>query len=212
MPSNPIRQACRNRSGPISPCSKSLRNMPSTRRANSRAKLIAHRQRQPPKILAVTHQDVEGVNLDLMIVHPVVQPVEIRNAVDAEQHRFAIDHERAVPVSQRGLGDQREAAAPVVAVPCPQPNAVALALNDQTVAVMFDVVEPVRASRNRRATCRDARFKRGFGIACGLGYSALAELRYPHLDRHKVVHSIDGELPSRLGLDGCECNDAQRAA
>jgi len=36
----------------------------------------------------------------------------------------------------------------------------------------------------------------GMRVACGRGYSALAELRYPHLDRHKVVHSIDGELPS----------------
>ena len=36
----------------------------------------------------------------------------------------------------------------------------------------------------------------GMRVACGPGYSALAELRYPHLDRHNVVHSINGELPS----------------
>ena len=39
MPSSPIRQAWRNRSRPISPCSKSLRKIPSTRRASSRERL-----------------------------------------------------------------------------------------------------------------------------------------------------------------------------
>ena len=42
-PSRPIRQACRNRSGPISPCSKSARKMPLTRLAKSRASLFLRR-------------------------------------------------------------------------------------------------------------------------------------------------------------------------
>ena len=80
----------------------------------------------------------------------------------------------------------------------PQPHAVAIALDDQAIAVVLDLVNPVRPVRNRRATCRDAGSNADLGmrVACGPGYSALAELRYPHLDRHKVVHSIDGELPS----------------
>ena len=52
---------------------------------------LAHRQRQPPEILAVADQDIEGVEFDLMIVLPAVQPVEIRSAIDAEQHCLAID-------------------------------------------------------------------------------------------------------------------------
>src|SRR4029077_12399677 len=39
-PSEPNSQALRNRSGPFSPCSKSLTKMPSGRRANSRARLL----------------------------------------------------------------------------------------------------------------------------------------------------------------------------
>jgi hypothetical protein len=60
-----------------------------------------------------------------------MQAVEIRNAVDAEQHAFTIDHERAVPVSKRSLGDQRIAIAPVVAVAGEQVRVFTVALNDQ---------------------------------------------------------------------------------
>ena len=42
-PSKPKLQAARNRSAPISPCSKSLTKMPSGRRANSRARLVLRR-------------------------------------------------------------------------------------------------------------------------------------------------------------------------
>ena len=45
-----------------------------------------------------------------------MQAVEIGAAVDAEQHGLAIDHEGGVAVTERGLGDQREAIAPVVAI------------------------------------------------------------------------------------------------
>ena len=71
------------------------------------------------EILAVADQDIEGVELDLMIVLRAMQAVEIRHAVDAEQHGLAIDHERAVAVAQRGLDDQRKPIAPVVAIPGP---------------------------------------------------------------------------------------------
>jgi hypothetical protein len=37
---------------------------------------LAHRQRQPPEILAVADQDIEGVEFDLMIVLPAVQPLK----------------------------------------------------------------------------------------------------------------------------------------
>ena len=49
---------------------------------------------QPPEILAVADQDIEGVEFDLMIVLPAVQPVKIRSAIDAEKYCLAIDHER----------------------------------------------------------------------------------------------------------------------
>ena len=46
------------------------------------------------KLLAVAHQHIEGVELDLVIVPARTQPVEIPATVDAKQHGFAIDYER----------------------------------------------------------------------------------------------------------------------
>ena len=68
------------------------------------------------KILAIAHQNVEGVGLYLVVVPARMQAVEIRSPIDAEQYGLAIEDERAVAVAQRSLGDQREAIAPVVAV------------------------------------------------------------------------------------------------
>jgi hypothetical protein len=100
MPSRPGRQACR--SGPISPCSKSDRKLPSTRRVSSRARFALRIDSGSLRRSSPSLTDVEGVELDLMIVLPTVQPVEIRSAIDAEQHSFAIDHKRAAPVAERG--------------------------------------------------------------------------------------------------------------
>ena len=50
-----------------------------------------------------------------------MQPVEVGHAVDAEQHRLAIDHERVRAVLQCGLGDQGITISPVVAVAGEQP-------------------------------------------------------------------------------------------
>jgi hypothetical protein len=77
--------------------------MPSTRRASSRERLALHAERQLADILAVARQD----QLDFVIVLAAVQAVEIGDAVDTEQHRLAIDDERAGAVLQRGFDDQR---------------------------------------------------------------------------------------------------------
>jgi hypothetical protein len=47
---------------------------------------LAHAERQPAHVLAVTHEDVEGVKLDLMIVPAAVQAIEVAAPVDAKQH------------------------------------------------------------------------------------------------------------------------------
>jgi hypothetical protein len=78
--------------------------------------------------------------LHFVIVPARVQAVEIRYAVDAEQHRLAVDDERSVAIAQRGLGDERIPARPVVAVAGEQPHALALALDDQPIAVVLDFV------------------------------------------------------------------------
>ena len=56
-----------------------------------------------------------------------MQSVEVRPAVDAEQHGLTVEDERAVPVAQGGLGDSPKPAAPVVAVAGPQPHTLAVA-------------------------------------------------------------------------------------
>ena len=54
---------------------------------------LAHIQGKLAEILAVAHQHVEGVELDLVIVLAAVQAIEIRSAVDTQQHHLAVDHE-----------------------------------------------------------------------------------------------------------------------
>ena len=54
---------------------------------------LAHAQGKLAQILAVAHQHIERLELDLGIVPARVQPVEIGPPVNAKQHRFAVDHE-----------------------------------------------------------------------------------------------------------------------
>ena len=91
-----------------------------------------------------------------------VQAVEIGPAVDAEQHGLAVDHERAVAVAQRGLDDQRKAIGPVVAVAGEQPHALAVALDDQAVAVVLDLVDPLRPVREPSAPRSECRVQTQF--------------------------------------------------
>ena len=58
--------------------------------------------------------------------------------------------------------DQRIPIAPVVAVAGPQPHALAVALNDQAIAVVLDFVDPLGAVGNLGAAGRNAGFERIF--------------------------------------------------
>jgi hypothetical protein len=42
-------------------------------------------------------QDVEGAKLDLIVMLAGVQRVEVRDAIDAEDHGFAVEHEQPLP-------------------------------------------------------------------------------------------------------------------
>jgi hypothetical protein len=86
-------------------------------------------QRQLAQVRALERQDAEGV--ELVIMPARVQSVEIRYAIDAKQHRLAIDDERGGPVPLRGLNGQRVSVAPIRAAARKQANALALALDDQ---------------------------------------------------------------------------------
>jgi hypothetical protein len=60
-------------------------------------------------------QAIEGEELHVVIVFARVQAIEIRSAVDAEQHGFAVDHEGRIAVAQRGFRDLRISIRSVVA-------------------------------------------------------------------------------------------------
>jgi hypothetical protein len=88
-------------------------------------------------------------------------PEQVRtDAGAAQQHRLAIDHERRVPIAQRSLDDQWVSPAPVVATAGEQTNAFALALNNQPVAVVLDLVNPFRSVGDFRRLGRNARLER----------------------------------------------------
>jgi hypothetical protein len=89
------------------------------------------------QILAVERQDVEGVKLHFVFMPAAVQRVEVGNAVDAEHHGFAIDHELLESIFQCHLNDPRIAAGPVVAASGDQAHAVAVALSAEAIAVIL---------------------------------------------------------------------------
>jgi len=66
--------------------------MLSTRRASSRAR-FALRIDSQAEILAVAHEDIEGLELDIVIVPAGMQRAEIGVACDAENNRFVVEHE-----------------------------------------------------------------------------------------------------------------------
>ena len=106
---------------------------------------LAHAERQLADVLAFADQEIEGVKPDLVVILSRVQAVEIRNAVVAEQHGLAVDHERTA--RPRRLAETGRS----MAVAGPQPHAIALALDDQAVAVVLDLVKPVRAGGDFRS-------------------------------------------------------------
>ena len=110
---------------------------------------LAHRQRQLAQIVAVADQHVEGIELHFVIVLAAeCSPLKSETAIDAEQHRLAIDHERSSCDCAARLRDQRKPIGPVMAVAGEQPHALAVALDDQAIAVVLDFVDPVRPVGN----------------------------------------------------------------
>jgi hypothetical protein len=85
-----------------------------------------------------------------------IQHLKVGDAVDAQHHRLAVDHEALASVLERGFHDPGIAPRPVMAVPGKQPNAVAITVNDQAEAVVFDFVNPFRRRRDRLPAGRDA--------------------------------------------------------
>lgn len=75
--------------------------------------------------------------MDLVVGLAGMHSVEIADAVYAEPHRLPVKDELLLAYLKRALCDQRIACAPVMAITGEQPHPVAVALNDQAVAVML---------------------------------------------------------------------------
>ena len=126
--------------------------------------VLSQVQRQWPEIVARVHQHIKGVELHFVIKLPAVEAIEVGDAVDAEQHGFAVQGEGVGPVAQRGLDNARVPVAPVIAVAGPQPYGLALPLNDQAVAIVFDLMKPLRPVEDLGPARRNAGANAGLRI------------------------------------------------
>jgi hypothetical protein len=153
MPSSPKSQAFLNRSG-LALFKGSQEDASRPARQQPGQVGLAHRERQLAQVVAVQRKTVEGVELDLTVMLPGMQTIEVGNSVDPKQHRLAIDDERAGAVLQGGL--KRITIGPVVTVAGEQPDPLSVALHDQAVAVLLDLVNPIRTGRNLGRAGRDA--------------------------------------------------------
>jgi hypothetical protein len=61
--------------------------------------VLAQMQWKLAEVLTVVHEDVEGVEPDLIVMLSGVQTVEIRDAVNTEQHSLAVEDERTTPIT-----------------------------------------------------------------------------------------------------------------
>jgi hypothetical protein len=77
-----------------------------------------------------------------------MQRVEIGITVNAQDDRLAIDDELLLAVLQRSFNDPGEALCPVVSASGNQRHPIAVALNTQAIAIVFDFVDPVGAGGN----------------------------------------------------------------
>ena len=117
--------------------------MPSGRRPRSRARLVfAQAQGEGTQILAIERQDVEGAELDFVIVLARVQRIEVGDAVDAEDDSLAVDDKLLDPVLKCRFHDPWISTGPVVPVAGDRAHTIALALHPDAVAVVFDFVKP----------------------------------------------------------------------
>src|SRR5581483_6156927 len=106
---------------------------------------LAHAKRQLPEIVAILDEHVECAELDLVIVLAAVERIEICDAIDAQDHGLAIEHEPALADLTSRFHDPRIPAGPVVAAAGDQANVIPIALKAEPVSVVLHFVAPVGA-------------------------------------------------------------------
>jgi hypothetical protein len=98
---------------------------------------LAKVEGQLAQIVAIQGKDVEGVELDLVVVLPAVQAIEVGDAINTQQHGLAIKDELLGSDAPGGLDDQRIAACPVVTVVGEQPDTISIPRDDEAEAACF---------------------------------------------------------------------------
>jgi hypothetical protein len=78
-----------------------------------------------------------------------VELLEVRRAVGVAA-RFPVEDQDRRPKGRHGLPDQREPVGPVIAPTGEKPDPIVLFPNDQSVAVVLDLVDPVGTDRRLR--------------------------------------------------------------
>ena len=86
----------------------------------------------------------KAIELHLTVIPAAVKRVEIGPVIDAKDNRFPIDHELLRPVTVGALHSVR----PVIAVAGEKPDQTSVANHDQSITVVFNFVNPVRAGRD----------------------------------------------------------------
>lgn len=86
-----------------------------------------------------------------------MQRIEIRHAINAQDHRLAIDDELFDPIFKRGFHYPRISLGPVVSVAGEQPDAITIANYDQAIAVILYFVKPIGTGWNKGFPGREAR-------------------------------------------------------
>ena len=138
----------------------------------ARQRLAAHIPWLAPQVAAVELKQIESVQEGsprAQATDRSAQPIEVRDAVGAADDALAVERHRLDVERRQRLGDRRHAVGVVVAAPGEHAHPVAVAPADEAEAVVLDLVDPLRAGRDRAAERWQARLDETERAASGSG-------------------------------------------
>ena len=100
-----------------------------------------------PQVIAIKPDQIEGAKQGGVVVVPVAQEVEHREAALVDHDDLSVDEARPHRQVRNRFDDLRKAVGEVVAVPREQPDAAAVPPSQDAEPVVLDLVQPARACR-----------------------------------------------------------------
>jgi hypothetical protein len=88
-----------------------------------------------------------------------MERIEVGDAIHAQDHRLAVEHEALLPDLAGGLDYPGIAAGPVIAVPGEQAHPIAVPLYAEAITVVLHFMEPIGAAGNCRGLGRQAKLE-----------------------------------------------------